>query len=478
MANEPHNSHPEPENTPLLVGWASVDVTPDHPVFLRGQFHARVSTHVRDPLTVTALALSTADDHVVMVSCDRCTIEEGLLDECRQALSGTVPDLDGRKVFASATHTHTAPEAEGKQWPDPGKPVMDGDAYRPILGIGIVSAVTEAWDSRASGSVSWALGHAVVGHNRRTQYLDGSARMYGSTDDAQFAGMEGYEDHSVDLLFTWTPAGDLTGVVVNLACPSQVTESDYFVSADFWHETRVELRRRFGADLFVLPQCAPAGDQSPHLLLHKAAEARMRDLRGVTEREEIALRIANAVEHVLPCARADLRSAVPLRHEVRQLGLTRRQITEEELEEAKRGEAADLARYERLRQESPDNYAAISGAHGHARWYANVAERFRLQTEQPTYPVELHVVRLGDMAFATNPFELFLDFGLRMKARSKAVQTFCVQLAGSGTYVPTERAVSGKSYGAGAASNAVGPEGGQELVEATVALLEELWADG
>jgi len=45
-------------------------------------------------------------------------------------------------------------------------------------------------------------------------------------------------------------------------------------------------------------------------------------------------------------------------------------------------------------------------------------------------PVEIHAIRLGDMAIATNRFELYLDFGIRIKARSKAVQTFVVQLAG------------------------------------------------
>ena len=34
------------------------------------------------------------------------------------------------------------------------------------------------------------------------------------------------------------------------------------------------------------------------------------------------------------------------------------------------------------------------------------------------------------LAIATNRFELCLDFGIRIKARSKAVQTFVVQIAG------------------------------------------------
>jgi len=59
-----------------------------------------------------------------------------------------------------------------------------------------------------------------------------------------------------------------------------------------------------------------------------------------------------------------------------------------------------------------------------------VLDRFELQKTQPTMPVEVHVIRLGDMAIATNRFELYLDFGIRIKARSKAVQTFVVQLAG------------------------------------------------
>jgi hypothetical protein len=46
---------------------------------------------------------------------------------------------------------------------------------------------------------------------------------------------------------------------------------------------------------------------------------------------------------------------------------------------------------------------------------------------------------------------------------------------GSSGYLPTERAVKGGSYSAIVASNLVGPEGGQVLVERSVELINSLW---
>lgn len=76
----------------------------------------------------------------------------------------------------------------------------------------------------------------------------------------------------------------------------------------------------------------------------------------------------------------------------------------------------------------------------------------------------------------TNPFELFLDYGIRIKARSIAAQTMVVQLAGGcGLYLPTERAARGGHYGAHPAVAPVGPNGGAELVEATLKLIHGLF---
>ena len=42
----------------MKIGWASVDITPERPVVLRGQFHARISNRVNDLLLATALVLA------------------------------------------------------------------------------------------------------------------------------------------------------------------------------------------------------------------------------------------------------------------------------------------------------------------------------------------------------------------------------------------------------------------------------------
>jgi hypothetical protein len=92
-------------------------------------------------------------------------------------------------------------------------------------------------------------------------------------------------------------------------------------------------------------------------------------------------------------------------------------------------------------------------------------------------PVEVHAIRIGEMAMITNSFELYLDYGMRIKAQSPAIQTFVVNLTGSyDGYLPTVRSVRGGAYGAVPASTLMGPEGGQELVERSIQMINSLWS--
>jgi hypothetical protein len=422
---------------PLYVGWATVDITPQQPVALIGQLHKRISQKVRDPLTATVLALETRGpegqrEQAILVSCDLLFIRKAIMDRLRRDLSDKVPDFDAEKLVLNATHTHTAPGFSDEDFAslydisrDEG--IMKPAQYADFFAERVIPAIAEAWQNRRPAGVSWALGHAVVGMNRRAHYFDGSTTMYGKTNRPDFADIEGYEDHGVEMLFFWGPDQALTGIVINLACTSQETEGLSEVSADFWHEVRLEVKHRLGRDLFILPQCAAAGDQSPHLLFRTQAEDIMRQRRGLSRRQEIARRIVDAVDSVAPLAQKGIESNPIFRHTVARIDLPRAQAA------------------------------------------ARAFDR-----RDPIAPIEFHVLRLGEIALATNPFELYLDYGIRIKARSPAVLTMLVQLSCQQCgYLPTEKAVRGGGYSAD--KFAVGPQGGQVLVDETVKRLNALW---
>jgi len=488
-------------NMTLHIGWASCSITPEQPVFVSGQFCARISQGVLDPVTSTVLALESddRDSGVVMVSCDLVCIPNNFRDAVRRYATRLLPQLKPESIIINATHTHTAPEIRTeKDSPfastgsmqgfgtgagnvsalrDLEKNVMAPADYVEWAASRIAEAIAQAWNSRKPGGIGYGMGHAVVGHNRRISYYNEETRMYGKTDDAEFSHVEGYEDHSVNILCTWDAEHRLTGLVLNIACPSQVSEHMYLLSADYWHETRQELRRRLGEDIYILAQASAAGDQSPHLLLLKAAEERMWKLTGRTQREDIAVRIADAVTGALPYIEKEIDWQPVLKHSVETIGLPRRNLTEQDVADASQEATRLRKEYEKIladleahpQQHQPlEWYQWLTHNYRMMKWNEAVAERYALQQKEPTIPVELHALRIGDVAVATNPFEYYLDFGMQIKARSRAVQTFVVQLAGAGTYLPTQRAIAGRSYGAMAASTPVGPEGGRKLAEWSV----------
>jgi len=286
--------------------------------------------------------------------------------------------------------------------------------------------------------------------------------MYGPTDKPDFRGIEGQEDHGVEVLFFWDNAGKLTATAVNLACPSQEVEGDSMIDADFWHEVRESLRARYGSGLNVLAWTGTAGDQSPHLMYRKKAEERMRNLRKLTRLQEISRRIVHAWEEAYEGAVQEKHAEVAFAHRSDNVELPIRLVTDKEAEET-RATIAKLASDLR-------NQRIVT-------WHQDVIDRYERQKSGSLEPfrTEIHVIRIGDIAIATNPFELYTQYGIQMKSRSPALQTFLVQLTGHGTYLPTEPAVHGGGYSAIVASSVVGPEGGQVLCDKTIKIIESLW---
>jgi len=450
----------------LYVGSATISITPDERVALSGQMRLRVSSGVESPCMATALAVETRKgeeslEQAIFVSCDLVSLRGSFYSDLRQKLQGRIPDSVLPKIMANATHTHTGPEMEEGRFILPESGVMHPGEYRDFLMDQLAKVVVQAWESRVPGQVAWGLGYAVIAHNRRAVYADGSAAMYGKTNNPKFRGIEGSPDPGVEILYFWDAQDKLVATAINVSCPSQEVENGNYVNADYWHEVRENIRKKHGAGVNVVAWCGSAGDQSPHLIYRKAAEQRMQKLRGINALQDLGQRIASTWEDVLSVVQKDKHSNLLFEHRTAMIHLPSREITQAEA--AASQQAADAIKDKnRYRQKL---------------WYLGVVDRFNIQQagKAKDYEMELHAIRLGDIAIVTNDFELFTDYGVQIKARSPALQTFVIQLSGGGSYLPTERAIAGGSYSAIPQSNRVGPPGGQVLVDESVKLIQSLW---
>ena len=504
----------------IKFGWAESQFVFPKPVSLAGQFAVRFSQYEEKPLTATALAVESGVQQMVLCSVDLVGISDRLVQEVRDRLAKDPCGLSPESVILCATHIHTGPRyasygvtqtdaygkgncwsgqrmilrqllPEGKQFVERvtaanNDAIMSEAAVLEELAAKIADAVIRAWKGRNDGAFSNAFGRVPVGQCRRVCFRDGTAQMWGDVTSPDFTELEGGNDSGVELLYIFNKEEKLTGIVANLACPAQCVQHRMFISPDFWGEAKMLLRRHFGEDIFLLPLCSAAGDQCPADMVRfvepesdlndpnlirnnppkREAGPSMFDLSGM---RKVGKRIANEIIAVYEEELTEKKAETEFTHLVRKVALPLRSVTEAEVAWAK----DSLASY----------IAAKDGDfdfHDQANLQAQlgILQREELQAAMDVIQIEMHIARLGPVAFATNPFELFLNYGNQMKAGSPAQQTFVVELAnGFDGYLPTEKAEKGGHYSGFHASGCVGHAGGEELVRQTLLDIRRLFSE-
>lgn len=461
--------------TELLVGTSTIDITPELPIVRGGTMSTKVSRSVESPLTATALAIEGANGaQAIMISCDLVAIRPPIQRRVQELVGRRLSGFEVRKLVINATHSHTTPTLVPGRYLIP-EGVTKPEVYIDFLVGSLADVAVEAWISRKPAGASWGLGHAVTGYSRLPTYLDGTTTMYGETKRIDFSHLEGFEDQTVNVLFFWDESENLIAMAINLASPAQTIESHLAISADYWHDVRLLLREQYSSDLAILGWCSAAGELTPRPTINKAAEERMRNKRGLTETQEVARRITNAVAEAYEVAKDEIHYDLPFVHKVEDLGLPMRIISDEQVAESR----ANIEKYSKQIETESISFKDASNLHRHIGREKTVVERYNRQKRNPNLNVEIHALRLGDIAIATNSFELFVNYGLRIKARSEALQTFVVQLASTADiYLPTKHAIEGGGYGAIITVSIVGPEGGKILVDNTVELINSFWSQG
>ena len=92
----------------ILIGWAEESIVPEKKGDLAGQFFERISEYVESEITVTAMAVESEGEQMILVSADVVSVNGHVLECAREKFAALTDEVDAKKLIVCATHTHTS----------------------------------------------------------------------------------------------------------------------------------------------------------------------------------------------------------------------------------------------------------------------------------------------------------------------------------------------------------------------------------
>lgn len=405
----------------IAVGVAKTVINNDIGTDIQAATHMNKVKYVRDDLEANALWLETADEGLLLMTCDLVGLEldyvQRILPEIAQACG-----VSRDNILIGCSHTHSGPAILGPTCPD--KPIDEG--YLERLRGWLVKIGREAVESAVPGKIAWGKGKARLGYNRRCCWEDGTHTMHGDTTRSDFTGLEGGDDPQHTALFVRDMAGTLKAILYNNTAHTTTFYGADFLSADFPGLARAYLRNLVG-DVAVLFFNGAIGDIS--------IESQLARKKYPEDREQKMARVAHLIvgETLRLLHEADFKDGAAMNHQFKTMDIPIRLPSAERLRWAQ-DILADNQRMGTLDLEVSTAFQTIE-----------LHDRF---AESKKETIELHAVCLDDLAFVTVPCEIFCHFGKRIKARSPFRITAIFGLVnGDMGYCPTTEGIIGGHWG-------------------------------
>lgn len=411
----------------LQAGTAVVGITPTVVPF---QLRSGASGSVHDPLHVRALAFQNGEGRAVIALVDAIGVGREMTD----AAKAVVAEKTGWPVTAmlvSATHTHTAPKG--------GDSSEGRIAYEALRREGIIAALTGAIESLQPAEVGFSSDEeASEVYNRRWHLKPGTMEPnpFGEIDQVQTNAPRdkllkpaGPTDPEVCVVDVRTRRGRPLGLLANYSLhyvggiPDAIGEKgkpEGMASADYYGEFARIMPYRVGGsnppENFVAMMTNGTSGDINNIDFH-----RTRPPRAPFEQIRIvAAKTADASwRAVKKIERYDETPVVAMRQ--REIELTYRNMTVEEIEHAMR--LLELPKKDR------------GSLHRRAIQYANATVQYSEPDKKEKVLVQ--AIRIGDQAIVSLPFEVLVEIGLEIKAKSPFPHTFTISLANGGYgYLP------------------------------------------
>jgi len=406
------------------AGAAASNITPWLGLSINGNFSDQKARHIHDELHARCLVLDDGRTRLALVVVDSCMVPREIFDEARQ-LVHLHTGLPAGQMLMSATHTHSAPAAGAafQSEPDP--------AYQKFLAARIADGVRRAINNLEPARIGWGVGRVPEQvFNRRWRMKPGTVLLdpFGGTNDLvkmnpgvgnpDLLEPAGPTDPEVVFLSVQSLAGRPIALLANYSLHYCGGVGAGTISADYFGAFADRIQELLGADRqdppFVgIMSNGSSGDinninvrggqpkQPPFGLIRLVANA------VATEVHRVCQEISHHYWVPLDAATAEIHCGV------------------------RRPGPEELARARRILSQ-----ARGPGLASREEIYAR--ETVLLSEYPERVPLLLQALRIGDLAIAAIPCEVFAETGLEIKSKSPFQSTFTISLAnGNNGYLPT-----------------------------------------
>ena len=286
-----------------------------------------------------------------------------------------------------------------------------------------------------------------------------------------FAKTEGRDGGPMQLVYVYGKERNLKGVVANLPCTAQCDEQANYVSSDYWGVVRENVQKELGAEVAVLPLCRCAGDLTPHNFIDRFPSKKDDSISGGRKSAmETGKRIAREIVY---CKDETVRKYCGQVHHaqaMKEITLPAHTVTKEEYEWAK--EFIEKYKADESYIGSKSKYCTGNRRFNFLNSHAKIRKYENPQAEVKT---RIYATVIGDIAFITNPFELFIEYGDRIRMALPECIVYDVELCYERLgYLPTERAAKGGSYSTFTFNGECPASAGDILVKESIDLVKSI----
>lgn len=430
------------------VGAAQLEITPPLGTHLAGFFHVRVAESVHDPLYCRAMVIESGDSRLALVSLDTICVDAGFVDPAKAKIHEAC-GISPERVLVCATHTHTGPEVRLV-----GNKVERNEAWLAKLPDLVFQAVRDACDRTKPATLQVGQTSAEgYPFNRLYRRRDGLEQMGRGSDPSGLLGPAGPVDSMLEVLKAVDEQGEVIAMMVNLGLhPVTIAGGDAnFFSAEWPGVMCDALRSVYGPQCVAMFMQGACGD-----INHQPYDSTNLPTHGPAKTTQLGRGLAGAA--LLAAERAEPLTDPTVEALVEHIDVPYYTRTPEIFEEVKALKALE-------KRDAAQAY------------FIKAVEEWTFDNQICKVP--LQAMRIGDLAMANIPAQVFTPIGTGIKQWSPARQTMVVELANTRvtSYIPTADQVERGAYGSRpVVSRWLSPDAGRRFIDAYLVMFQKLWA--